>query len=167
MGLLAQRCGIIPTNAEDEKLVSNFRTDFDEEKLRIEQGRKFDIDMLPAPNMTGKIVQHRVFDALDMYQHWDHLQHPEKHIEGRGCWQKCPDHVKNKNIILLDHYGSQSLDDVRLLFDQVVQLAGYLCAHVRVPPPRSMVRFLLLSSFPLSHLISKMLANFFASCLVY
>ena len=66
---------------------------------------------------------------------------PGHHDTGqpKECWRQCPDHVKNKNIILLDHYGAAGLNDRGWIFEQVVALAGYLCATVRVPPPRTMV----------------------------
>lgn len=67
------------------------------------------------------------------------LNTSKQELKEEGCWRHCPDHVKNKNIILLDHYGSEGLNDRGWIFNQVVQLAGYLCATVRVPPPRTMV----------------------------
>ena len=70
--------------------------------------------------------------------------------EPKGCWRQCPDHVKNKNIILLDHYGSAGLNDRGWIFEQAVELAGYLCATVRVPPPRTMVSY-----FIYRHMVSK------------
>ena len=138
MGMLAHRCGVKPSSTEDTKLVSEFRTPFKEEKKLVLKGLKIPLDKLPAPNMAGKIVQHQIFDTLDMHQHWDHLNDPRKYIEPRGCWRRCSQ-VKNKNIILLDHYGAEGLNDRGWIFKNVVELAGYLCATVLVPPPRTMV----------------------------
>ena len=71
----------------------------------------------------------------------EHVQSQE-YIASRGCWRQCPAHVMNKNIIILDHYGGYAgLNDRAWLFEQIVQLAGYLCATVRVPPPRTMVSY--------------------------
>ena len=63
----------------------------------------------------------------------EHVQNPKQ------CWRQCPAHVMNKNIIVLDHYGSAGLNDRAWVFEHIVQLAGYLCATVRVPPPQTMV----------------------------
>ena len=109
----------------------------EDEKKHVEENTEFALlDALPFPDMEGKVIQHRVVDDLDMHQHYEHIQNPKKHIEPRGCWRKCP---KYKNIILLDHYGAAGLNDRIWIFNQAVQLAGYLCATVRVPPPRTMV----------------------------
>ena len=72
----------------------------------------------------------------------EHTQNPKENIAPRGCWRQCPARVMNKNIIILDHYGSAGLNDRAWLFEQIAQLAGYLCATVRVPPPRTMVSLL-------------------------
>lgn len=71
-----------------------------------------------------------------MYQHYERLQNPAKHIDDRGCWRKCRDY---RNILLLDHYGSRSLEDQLYIIDHATELAGYLCATVRVPPPHTML----------------------------
>lgn len=136
VGLLAERCGVTPMNAETEEMVSNFRTPFDLEKKLVEEGLKLQIESLPPPDMKGKICQHRVFDVTDMYEHYEHLLNPDKYIEARGCWRRCPDY---RNIILLDHYGSRGLQDRLSIFHLANEFAGYLCATVRVPPPRSML----------------------------
>ena len=57
IGLLAERCSMPPRNAENEKLVSNFRTPFDEEKKAVEESRSLGIDTLTSPDMDGKICQ--------------------------------------------------------------------------------------------------------------
>ena len=141
-GILAERIGISPTDAENEKMVSNFRTYFEEEKKYVETGVKMKVDNLPLPDIKGKFIQHRIFDDLDMYQYHKLVKNPKENIAPRGCWRQCPARVMNKNIIILDHYGSAGLNDRAWLFEQVAQLAGYLCATVRVPPPRTMVSLL-------------------------
>lgn len=57
IGLLAERCSVSPRNAENENLVSNFRTPFDEEKKAVEESRSLGIDTLTSPDMEGKICQ--------------------------------------------------------------------------------------------------------------
>ena len=37
VGILAERCGILPTTAESDKLVSNFRTPFEDDKKNVEE----------------------------------------------------------------------------------------------------------------------------------
>ena len=143
IGIMAERCGIFPTGGENKRLVTLFRTSLPEEEIRVFHGLKIEVEKLTAPDMRGRIVQHRIHDTLDMKEHWAQLQDPEgykpREISTRDCWRQCPPHVKNKNIILLDHYGMSGVNDRMWIFLQVVQLAGYLCATVRVPPPRTMV----------------------------
>lgn len=57
IGLLAERCSVSPRNAENEKLISNFRTPFDEEKHSVEEGNPLSIETLTSPDMNGKICQ--------------------------------------------------------------------------------------------------------------
>jgi len=70
MGLIAQRCNIVPTMAEDERLLHMYRTDTSEERNRVNQGKKrIDASKLPIPDMSGRIVQHRIHGAWDMLEH--------------------------------------------------------------------------------------------------
>jgi len=80
MGLVAQRCGIIPTMAEDERLIHMYRTDRTEERERVNQGlAKISKKKLPIPDMEGRIVQHRIHDAWDMREHYKQVLDPEEY----------------------------------------------------------------------------------------
>jgi hypothetical protein len=66
----------------DSKLFRNFRTDTREEIDRVNQGlKKIRKSKLPMPDMEGKIVQHRIYDAWDMWEHHKSVLDPEGHTE--------------------------------------------------------------------------------------
>ena len=70
MGLIAERCGIIPTMVEDPRLIHMYRIDSPEERKRVKQGLDLiSRSKLPIPDMEGRIVQHRIYDANDMREH--------------------------------------------------------------------------------------------------
>lgn len=80
VGLIAQRCGIVPTMAEDKRLIHMYRTDRTEERERVNQGLpKISKKKLPIPDMEGRIVQHRIYDAWDMREHYKQVLDPEKY----------------------------------------------------------------------------------------
>jgi hypothetical protein len=82
MGLIAQRCGLIPTMVEDRKLYHLHRTDTREERNRVHQGlKKISKSKLPIPDMEGRIVQHRIYDAWDMWEHYKSVLDPEGYKE--------------------------------------------------------------------------------------
>ena len=77
-GLIAQRCGIVPTMVEDPRLIHMYRTDRTEERERVNQGLpKISKKKLPIPDMEGRIVQHRIYDAWDMKEHYKQVFDPE------------------------------------------------------------------------------------------
>ena len=78
IGLIAERCGIIPTMVEDPRLIHMWRTDSDEEKERVRTGLDLiDRRKLPIPDMRGRIVQHRINNADDMQEHHNSVLDPE------------------------------------------------------------------------------------------
>lgn len=78
MGLLAQRCGIIPTMVEDIYLFHMYRTDTSEEIRRVNGGLpKIDKHKLPMPDMKGRILQHRIDGAWDMREHYLSIHDPD------------------------------------------------------------------------------------------
>ena len=82
MGLLAQRCGVVPTMVEDPKLIHMYRTDRTEERERVNQGlKKISFSKLPIPDMEGRIVQHRIYGAFDMEEHYKSVLDPEGYPE--------------------------------------------------------------------------------------
>jgi hypothetical protein len=81
-GLIAQRCGIVPTMVEDPRLIHMYRTDSTEEKNRVNQGQeKISVKKLPIPDMWGRIVQHRIYGAWDMKEHFLQVLDPEGYKE--------------------------------------------------------------------------------------
>lgn len=82
MGLVGQRCGIVPSMVEDQKLIHMYRTDRSEERERVNQGLpKISKDKLPIPDMDSRIVQHRIYDAWDMREHYKQVLDPEGYKE--------------------------------------------------------------------------------------
>lgn len=77
-GLIAQRCGIVPSMVEDPRLIHMYRTDRTEERERVNQGlAKISKKKLPIPDMEGRIVQHRIYDTWDMKEHYKQVLDPE------------------------------------------------------------------------------------------
>ena len=75
--MMAEQCGIVPTGGEIKWLVSLYRKSLPEEEIRVFHGLKIEVEKLTAPDMRGRIVQHRIHDTLDMKEHWAQLQDPE------------------------------------------------------------------------------------------
>ncbi len=70
MGLIAQRCNVVPTMTEDKRLLHMYRTDTSEERHRVNRGqRMIGAEYLTIPDMEGRIVQHRIHSAWDMFEH--------------------------------------------------------------------------------------------------
>ena len=70
MGLLAERCLIPPSNVKAEQMINLYRSSLEEEKRRIRMGLPAMKRMkIPIPNMNGRIVQHHIYDDLDMKEH--------------------------------------------------------------------------------------------------
>ncbi len=70
MGLIAQRCGIVPTMVEDKRLLHMYRTDTSEERKRVNGGYPMiSAEWLTIPDMKGRILQHRIHSAWDMLEH--------------------------------------------------------------------------------------------------
>lgn len=68
VGILAERCEMLPLF--DKKYIRLYRTNTQDEKDRIkENGKIDDYSSLPAANMTDRIVQHRIYNGLDMKDH--------------------------------------------------------------------------------------------------
>lgn len=77
-GLIAQRCGIVPSMVEEPRLIHMYRTDRTEERERVNQGlKKISKKKLPIPDMEGRIVQHRIYDTWDMKEHYKQVLDPE------------------------------------------------------------------------------------------
>jgi hypothetical protein len=76
VGLLAERCGLQPTDA-GPKIVSQMRTSLKLERDHVKHGLpKIDKKYLTIPAIAGKVVQHRIYDEWDMEQHWLALKEP-------------------------------------------------------------------------------------------
>jgi hypothetical protein len=70
MGLIAERCGIKPTMIENRKWINLFRTGLAEERRRERLGLpKIERSSLSAPQTKGTIVQHHIYDYLDMKEY--------------------------------------------------------------------------------------------------
>lgn len=77
-GLIAQRCGIVPSMVENPRLIHMYRTDRTEERERVNQGlEKISKKKLPIPDMEGRIVQHRIYDTWDMKEHYKQVLDPD------------------------------------------------------------------------------------------
>jgi len=80
VGILAERCGVKPTSIDDPRLIKQYRTNLREERLKIKNGMaKIGKGKLPVPDMEGRIVQHRIYDAWDMMEHYKQLNDPENY----------------------------------------------------------------------------------------
>lgn len=70
IGLLAERCRIIPTMVEKRKWIRMYRTNSEDERMRVKEGLpKIDKSKLTKPIMSERIVQHRIYDEWDMKEH--------------------------------------------------------------------------------------------------
>jgi beta-1,3-galactosyltransferase 1 len=97
-GLIAQRCGIVPSMVEDPRLIHMYRTDRTEERERVNQGlEKISKKKLPIPDMEGRIVQHRIYDSWDMKEHYKQVLDPEgyrKNTDVEWYYRKEDDEVE-------------------------------------------------------------------------
>lgn len=92
MGLLAQRCGFIPTMVDDQEMFHMYRTDTSEEIHRVNNGlSKIDRHKLPMPDMEGRIVQHRIDGAWDMKEHYWSIHDPDYEEKTTVNWYSYDD----------------------------------------------------------------------------
>jgi hypothetical protein len=76
VGLLAERCGLQPTDA-GPKMMNQMRTSLKLEHRHVKHGLpKIDKKYLTIPAIVGRVVQHRIYDEWDMEQHWLALNNP-------------------------------------------------------------------------------------------
>lgn len=93
MGLLAFRCGMSPTMAGDKRLLHMYRTDRAEEVYRVNHGQdKIDKSMFPVPDMTGRILQHRIDGPWDMREHYLSIHDPDYAKKTKINWSKYKRH---------------------------------------------------------------------------
>jgi hypothetical protein len=82
IGLLAERCSVVPTMVEKRRWINLYRTDLQEEKDRVKYGlAKIDKSKLTKPIMLNRIVQHRIYDDWDMEEHHKLVMDPQKYSQ--------------------------------------------------------------------------------------
>ncbi len=88
IGLVAERCGIVPTMVEKKRWINLYRTNSEEEKDRVRDGlAKIDKSKLTRPVMLNRIVQHRIYDEWDMLEHHKVVMDPRKYNkESKVVW---------------------------------------------------------------------------------
>lgn len=70
IGLLAERCAIEPSTIAKREMINMYRTEGEEEKRRLREGLPPIMRMkIPIPRMHGRIIQHYIYDDLDMREH--------------------------------------------------------------------------------------------------
>ena len=98
IGLIAERCGIVPTMIETPRWINLYRTDSQDEKDRVKYGKsKIDKSKLTRPSMLNRIVQHRIYDEWDMKEHHKVVMDPKKYTkESKVKWYKEEEKKKRK-----------------------------------------------------------------------
>ena len=97
IGLVAERCGIVPTMVEKKRWINLYRTNSEEEKERVRDGlAKIDKKKLTRPIMLNRIVQHRIYDEWDMKEHHKIVMDPKKYnAESKVVWYDPEKEEKN------------------------------------------------------------------------
>lgn len=92
MGVIAERCNIIPTMVETRRWINLYRTGLKEEENRVRNGLpKIDKSKLTRPAMLNRIVQHRIYDEWDMKEHHKVVMDPKRYNqESTVQWYKPP-----------------------------------------------------------------------------
>jgi hypothetical protein len=81
VGMLAERCGISPSQAMTSEIKIS-RYDSDEANRRVRMGDENKDGLVPIETcMTGKIVQHRVIDEIDMKELHKAVVNPKKYCK--------------------------------------------------------------------------------------
>ena len=79
VGLLAERCGVVPDSAKGKEL-QHYRTPLKMEHDHVKYGMaKIPKMFLTIPHMEGTIVQHRIQNEWDMMEHYKQLNDPKNY----------------------------------------------------------------------------------------
>lgn len=94
--------------------------------------QKFDVNITIGNNISSDlftILEENDEGPPDMVQARG-ISHP-RNISTHSCWRKCPQRI---NKIIFKH-GRAGLGDRLTVIENLAQIAGYLCANLKMPSP--------------------------------